>query len=95
MSLKRIFSKGFMQDVVLGNHGDHVSILEQVACARRHGDIWSVVFSFEGKCWTTTYSNPSAGVGELPFDYGYEEGVECSEVVAVEKTITVYEPADA
>jgi hypothetical protein len=92
---KRTFTKEFLRGVVYDETEGAEVVDDTITGLRR----WSVdhwlVFRYEGKLWGVAYSHGATEIqdDERPFEYG-PDAPECSEMHAVEKTITAYVPID-
>ena len=93
------FDKEFLREEVVFDYPTGTYIVEDTIIGHRR---WSVdhriVFKDDkrhpGKFFTTTYSvGATEGQDESPFEYD-DDPVECPEVRAVERTVTVYEPVE-
>ena len=80
------------RDVMLDILDSGEVIQNQITGHSRWSVHHSIVFKHEGSLYATTYSvGATECQDEAPFMYE-RDGVDCVPVVAVEKTVTVYEP---
>lgn len=68
------------------------TILEEVVQQKRWTTLMRRVFEYEGRLYSTFYEVGNTEYQDTrPYEYDPDE-IECQEVFAREKTITVYEP---
>jgi len=85
------FKKEFMQKVAY-DEAEGVEIIENnIVDHARWSVIHAIVFSFEGKFYSSSYRvGATESQDESPYEWDNDE-IECCEVKPVSKTITVYE----
>ena len=88
------FTKEFLQNLAWkGDYDkDEVKVIETVlADTTRWSIVYDMVFLYKEKYYLTSYSvGATESQDESPYEYAGDE-IECTEVVPVAKTITVYE----
>lgn len=85
------FSKEFLKE---GLHDSRNTVLTEITDATRWSVVYWRVFVHEGKFYGTYYSRGATeSQDESPYEYDDEE-IECPELVATQKTITVYVPKE-
>lgn len=90
-----LFDKKVLKELVCGEWFDGYEVIEdKIIDTSRWSNIYEMVFTFEGKFYSTKYSTGATEYqDESPFEYSPDQ-VECVEVVPVEKTVIVYEPKE-
>jgi hypothetical protein len=82
------FEKEFLLELL---EDDEVLVENEIVETARWTTLYSMVFEHEGKFYRTSYRVGSTEYqDESPFEYELDQ-IECKEVHAVQKTITVYE----
>ena len=77
-----------LEDRILGN-----SIKDEIVEHRRWSVTHSMVFEHEGRYYRTTYDVPSTEYQDCDH-FGYQDEVECQEVIPVQRSFTVYIPVE-
>ena len=86
------FKKEWLQDLVWDDVDDAEIMKNEIVDTSRWSIHHTAVFKFDGKFYQTHYSvGATENQDESPYEYDPDE-IECVEVVAFTKTITVYEP---
>ncbi len=81
------FTREFLQQDL---YDSKTTVLDEITDQSRWSTHHHRVFRFEGLFYETYYSRGSTETqDESPYEYSDEE-IECPEVIATEKTITVY-----
>lgn len=87
------FTKEFLQDIVWDNNNDVDVVYTTLIDTSRWSLHYEQVFEYQDKYYITYYSvGATESQDESPYEYDTDE-IECTEVIPVEKTITVYEVA--
>lgn len=86
------FSKQFLLDLIYDEltPGNGSLISDKIVDTSRWSEIHSVVFSFKGNFYSTSYSQGLTEYqDESPFEHE-ADAIECTEVFPVETTVTKY-----
>lgn len=91
--MTRTFKKEFLIDVLGGCADGAKKVSDEIIDQRRWSTDHWMVFECDSSFWGVSYSHGSTeSQDERPFEYE-DDDIECQELVKVEKTVTVYEPA--